>query len=746
MTSYRIKARSSKVVVVEIKRVSSGKAENEKTAISTRHRCRCCLGLAVVELDQAGNPVRPLAGFVRTFPVPEGAANRRRVRSMRRKTARRRRRLQRLKSILEDAGMYGTPRTASSPIKLRAKATREIVTLQELSEAILHIAKHRGKATRRSMKAEDDNEKGLVNRAVSTLKSELNKYGFDTYGQYLRMREKKGLATRINPRGSGKDTHYAFYPTRGMLEGEFDIIWNKQQEAHQGEEPRILTDSLRDTLKNEIFFQRDFTPPPPGKCPFVDGELRLRKSSRLFQIRRILEDANHIRFYDNRGRQTPYTVSMRDRIVEVLMSGEDLTPAEAKRVVGLGRTDKVNFEDGPVPKRFKGYPIDRAFDEAGVGPTWRALTAGEQDKVLESLETTQSDEHLKTTLVRHFPDSAIESVIDIDLPRGYGNAGETATKRLIEALKSEVVPGRVAQDRAGLVHAMTVEAEPRARLPYYGEILTNYTVPPMWVSVYRRESDRPPSTDPVEERFGRIANPVVHVALNQIRKTVNEVIAKFGCPASIHVELSRSLRKSPEERDRIARMQAARKEENDVVTKKLRAISVTVSGSNIRRYRLWKEQDGICVYSGESISLSRLFGGDIDVDHVIPKSFVQHGVSLKAIDAMSNRVVCLRSANAAKGSGTPYEAFGTGEETGYDWAAIQRRASTLSDAKQKRFNADTRERFTEEDSFRGRDGTDNAYIARITRQYLACLYGNETPVIAVTGHLVDLLRRKWGVR
>ena len=436
---------------------------------------------------------------------------------------------------------------------------------------------------------------------------------------------------------------------------------------------------------------------------------------------------------------------MRDRIVNALMAGEDLSPAQAKSLVGLGRNDRVNFEDGPVPRLFKGYPIDRAFDEAGVGPAWRALAPSEQDEVLESLGTTQSDAQLKAAFTRHFPDAAIESIIDVALPGGYGNAGATATRRLIEVLKSDVVPARVAQDRAGLVHAMTVDAEPRTRLPYYGEILTKHTAPPMWVSAYRRESDQPPSTNLVEERFGRIPNPVVHVALNQIRKTVNEVIAEFGCPASIHVELSRSLLKSPEERDRIATRQAARKEKNEQIAKELRANSVSVSRRNIQRYRLWEEQSGICVYTGECIGLCRLFEGDVDVDHVIPRSYVQHGVSLKAIDAMSNRVVCLRSANADKGGQTPYEAFGEGEDTRYDWAAIQRRASTLSDAKQKRFNADTRDRFTEEDGFRGRDGTDNAYIARITRQYLACLYGDQTPVTAVTAHLVALLRGKWGV-
>ena len=44
-----------------------------------------------------------------------------------------------------------------------------------------------------------------------------------------------------------------------------------------------------------------------------------------------------------------------------------------------------------------------------------------------------------------------------------------------------------------------------------------------------------------EEKFGRIPNPVVHVALNQIRKTANAYLELYGKPTRISIELARDM-------------------------------------------------------------------------------------------------------------------------------------------------------------------------------------------------------------
>ena len=68
----------------------------------------------------------------------------------------------------------------------------------------------------------------------------------------------------------------------------------------------------------------------------------------------------------------------------------------------------------------------------------------------------------------------------------------------------------------------------------------------------------------------------------------------------------------------------------------------------IDKYLLWKQQGGECVYSGKSINLRQLLGGEVDVDHILPR-----WRSLD--DSFANKVVCFRNMNRDKGDRTPHE-------------------------------------------------------------------------------------------
>jgi len=259
----------------------------------------------------------------------------------------------------------------------------------------------------------------------------------------------------------------------------------------------------------------------------------------------------------------------------------------------------------------------------------------------------------------------------------------------------------------------------------------------MWVSDYRRDTDRPPHTDVNEETFGRIPNPVVHLALNQIRQTVNAIIDKYGLPETIHIELARDLNKSAKARAEIEEINKNNKATSDAAAKDLRKHNIPVNRTNIQKYKLWKEQAGLCTYTGDPIGLSDLYSGEIDVDHILPRSKTFS-------DSMANKLVCFRRANADKSNRAPYQAFADNPD--YDWSAIMRRAEKLHGNKSWRFEAAAMERFEDEGAFRDRYGNDNSYIARLARQYLSVLYGEPSKVIAVSSHIVGLLRAKWGLQ
>lgn len=712
------------------------------------------LGIAILQLkkdidaDTGENRYDIYGGAVRTYPIPEGAEERRSKRGMRRNIERRERRLDRLSDLLSRNGI-GYPRKEMpkellnlSPIKLRAMASREKVELAHLARALLHMARHRGSsAIRESGIKEEGKDKRQTAQGIESLRQEMKRLGFETYGQYLRWREKqpKTLPIRINQQkmADSKDG-YAYYPSRQMLREEFKTIWDKQVKFHS----ETLTEELKKEVEKELFFQRAVTAPPPGKCPYFLEEDRLPKTSRLFQIRRIYENVNHLRFYDKAGRLVDYDLKQRDLIVAKLMAGEDITLARVKETIGLKRTDKASIEDedGKSSKEIAGYPFDRALGADDVlGRQWTELGLDRQDDILHILASVHDDDLAAEALQKALDcdNETARNILQTPLPSGHGRMGPTATAKILEELKKDVVPARIAQDRAKLVHAAAPDGVVHSLLPYYGEILVGHTAPPMWVSDYRRETDTPPNTSENESRFGRIPNPVVHLALNQIRRTVNAVIRRHGIPESIHIELARELNKSAEARDKIAKDNRDRGKDRKKIIEMLNRRGISSGRKNIQRYQMWRQQKGVCIYTGENISETDLFGGNIDVDHILPR-----GKTFS--DAMANKIVCLKSANADKGDRAPFDAFADNEN--YDWDGIKRRVEKLPNNKKWRFKADAMEAFKDQEAFRARYGTDNSYIARVTAQYLSCLYGEPSKIIAVSSYIVGLLRAKWGLQ
>ena len=70
------------------------------------------------------------------------------------------------------------------------------------------------------------------------------------------------------------------------------------------------------------------------------------------------------------------------------------------------------------------------------------------------------------------------------------------------------------------------------------------------------------------------------------------------------------------------------------------------------KYRLWKEQEGLCPYSGEYIKPELLRDPvATQIDHILP-----HSRSYD--DSYMNKVLCFTDENQRKGNMTPYEYLG----------------------------------------------------------------------------------------
>lgn len=258
----------------------------------------------------------------------------------------------------------------------------------------------------------------------------------------------------------------------------------------------------------------------------------------------------------------------------------------------------------------------------------------------------------------------------------------------------------------------------------------------------------PPPVDPmpalpfVADELTGLTNPVVSRALSELRRVVNAIVREYGKPEMIRVELARDLKKSRKHRQDItkknrdnekARQEAAReilKETGDH----------NPSRRDMEKFILYEECNRECPYTGDSISMTALFGPvpQFDVEHIIPFS--------RCLDnSFMNKTLCRNDENRKKGNRSPFEAYGSNPRK---WPEILERVNkfkgSAARAKMRRFRL---ENVADLDDFTSRQLNDTRYASRQAVKYLGLLYGKEskTRVQAGQGGITVFLRGAWGL-
>jgi len=360
---------------------------------------------------------------------------------------------------------------------------------------------------------------------------------------------------------------------------------------------------------------------------------------------------------------------------------------------------------------------------------WPNLELAARDAIAAALlEAAKPEDAIDSLVALGIPADAAELAELVALPEGHASLSTKAILALLPHMAAgarysdAVIAGGYAHhsdDRDGVIHD---------RLPYYGVALAD-----------RIGTGSGVLDDPEEKRFGRAPNPTVHVALNQLRHVVNTLIARHGHPTQIVVEVLRELNQSAFERRRIEKEQAENAKRREEWAKELVALGQRVNGRNLAFMRLWSEQAGdpkerICPYTGERISLRRLFSGEVEEDHILP-----YAVTLD--DSFANRVIVVREANRRKSRQSPYDAFHASPE----WPDIQARAALLPPSKAWRFAPDALKKWKgEHQDFLARHLTDSAYLARLARLYLRAVCDPDK-VWCIPGRLTSMLRDAHGL-
>ena len=186
-----------------------------------------------------------------------------------------------------------------------------------------------------------------------------------------------------------------------------------------------------------------------------------------------------------------------------------------------------------------------------------------------------------------------------------------------------------------------------------------------------------------------LRNPIVEQVVTETLRVVRDIWQQYGGGQAnffdeIHIELGRELKNTSKERERLSKQNQENENTNLRIKKLLAELKEDANIQNVRpyslvqqellkiyeegvfsstdeieediqkirkkaepttpeiqRYKLWLEQKYKSPYTGEVISLTKLFTEDYEIEHIIPQSRYYD-------DSLSNKVICESAVNKLK--------------------------------------------------------------------------------------------------
>jgi CRISPR-associated endonuclease Csn1 len=705
------------------------------------------LGWAMLRLNADNQPCAIIKAGVRIFPngrepAPEGKQGESlaKVRREKRQARRRRDRLLKRKArMMRTLIQYGFfPEDADerkaleglNPFALRAKGLDAALTPAEFARVLFHINQRRGfKSNRKTDKGVSDS--GALKTAINKLREDMKTADCLTVGKFLFQRHTKGESVRARNNGmQGKKLQYDLYIDRAMIEQEFDALWAKQAALN----PALFSEAARADLKDVLLYQRKLKPVQAGRCTFLPDEERAPLALPSTQRFRMYQEVNNLRLLGEGLKEVPLTLQQRDQLIAALEKSNKMTFKGIKKLLGTGDTMKFNLED-PKREDMKGNSTSAILGGAKCfGAAWFTWSERQQDAIVKQLVSQENLTRLVKRLQKYcgIDERRAEDIADKILPPGYGSLSAKALALILPELRREVITYDKAAKAAGFHHSQFENGAIEGRtfavervltetgkiktihlhheLPYYGEFLQRH--------VGFGTGD---TKDTPEKRYGKIANPTVHIGLNQVRCVVNALIKRYGHPSEIIVELARDLKQSKAQREEDNKRQAENQKRNQDHRKEIAEIlemsEERVAWADIEKMILWNElhpknaMDRHCPYSGVQISKRMLLTNEVEIEHILP-------FSRTLDDSRNNKTVSMRQANRIKGNRTPWEARHDFEAQGWHYPSILARAENMAKNKRYRFGEDGLEKWLDGKDFAARALNDTRHLSKVALEYL----------------------------
>ncbi|HXB41908.1 MAG TPA: HNH endonuclease domain-containing protein [Bacteroidia bacterium] len=277
-----------------------------------------------------------------------------------------------------------------------------------------------------------------------------------------------------------------------------------------------------------------------------------------------------------------------------------------------------------------------------------------------------------------------------------------------------------------------------------------------------------------------LRNPYVEQVIREALNLVKDVFETYGQPDEIHIELARELKKTAEEKEKIAKANQNSNTEKDRIKKLLRELKKGnpeslsdldkfkvwkniggyeseqkfdelfnkkndfINQSDIEKYRIWADQNCLSPYTGKAIPLSLLFTPAYEIEHIFPRSRFFD-------DSFANKIICEAGVNKEKDktiarlfiqqySGTTFNKDGKTFTVFTEENYISHCKSIFRGKKLRNLLAES----IPED-FVSRQLNDTRYISKKLADLLYPITKDKEGIIFAGGSITNELKNKWGL-
>lgn len=660
-------------------------------------------------------------------------------------------------------------------LKKRKEKIKVSNPLYILGRALFCINQHRGFKSL----SESDSKIENAHKKLRDLIAESNSPTLGAYHWKLvqQAKEKVRFRSALDDKGNLKGENP--FPSRAIYEEEIRYMFETQRKYFPE-----LSQSMEDEFVDIIITQGNLQKQQPKNCIF-DNNPVIQLAQPLFQKFRIVSEVNNLEIdYPN---DMKLSLEDKKKLINGLWTCDKaleikdnvVSYSAIKDFLNLSEDVLFNFETKKIYK-YKGKDKDgkNEYEEIYKPLVRDGLKCSETNNLIYKYinnfnDFSDSDKYDIIEILTDYSKFADERVnllqkygikldrIQVnkllkDLKRGYCNLSKEILLKILPIMENENKTYDKAFESFNLHHSEKEYQKPGYKIP------DNLDVYPKYFSEYLGKDNR-------------ITNTTVHIALNQIRIVVNEIIQKYGNPECVAVEVARDVCLGEKTKSKIEANQKLNKQINDEARRFLISQGKQVSPSNLEKYKVWRNlcpfdaSKRIDIYdiSGEHpIDPKELFDGNKwQIEHILP-------FSITGDDSFANKIITNTSFNGNKGEKFPSE-WKTNPD---DLKILQSRAGKIdfyrarksskkkdeTNNKPKKQNNKRKEYKLSETWWRflpnakdiyeritggmsARDINDTRYITKLTCEYLHYISLDWKADTVNTGTTTDLYRYCWNL-